>query len=52
MINVMGVLATTMYIHQNNERARARAEKEKKDRKIQPTFQSTFNKEKQKERYK
>lgn len=50
MINVMGVLATTMYIHQNNERARA--EKEKKDRKIQPTFQSTFNKEKQKEKYK
>ena len=48
MINVMGVLATTMCIHQNNERARA----EKKDRKIQPTFQSTFNKEKQKEKYK
>lgn len=50
MINAIGVLATTMYIHQNNERVKT--EKEKKNRKVQPTLQSTFNKEKQKEKYK
>lgn len=50
MVDIMGALATTMYIHQNNERTRV--EKEKKNRKVQPTFQSTFNKEKQKEKYK
>lgn len=50
MINAIETLATTMYIHQDNKKEKV--EKEKEDKKIQPIFQSTFNKEKQKEKYK
>lgn len=46
MINVMGALATVMIVNQNNQRRRINEEEERRRaRKVQPTFQSTLNKE-------